>query len=112
MASATHTVNTARVTSVTLGDYDQIFALTQYMINIGLKNKWIAAKKKRSQAEIAHPADEELPGLWSLAEAIIGYPRLVVKNEFVEGLAGVSYVMCFDGGNLKVCNSFRALCTD
>jgi hypothetical protein len=96
----TEPVDSPRVNTVTIDEYDQVFALTQYMINIGLKNKWITAKKTKDSA-FAKPLELDQM-LGTLEGGIVGYPRIIVKTGLVETLTGASYMICFDGGKLNV----------
>jgi hypothetical protein len=95
-------ITTDRVTKVTIDEYDQVFALTQYMINIGLKNRWILAKKRNPTSPFALPFNVYQRAIGTLDDAMIGYPRIMVKTSTFETLTGASYMMCFDSGTLKV----------
>ena len=92
-------VSTERVTKVTIDEYDQVFALTQYMINVGLQTKFLTLDKA---SPLRQPVTLVRRSFGRLDKAIVGYPRIVVETAEIETLTGANYMMCFDGGKLEV----------
>ena len=93
------TVNTARVRQVQIRPYDQVFALTQYIINSGLETNWkrLCDKDKNLAKPFNAGQDNYVMKL-----AVMDYPRVVVEADFAEGLSGVLYYMCFKSGSFVV----------
>lgn len=101
VANAT-TVMTDRVKKIQIRPYDQVFALTQYIINCGLETNWQRLCIADKEGKLGGAFGASQPGAGTLSGAKFDYPRVIVEADFAEGLSGVLYMMCFKAGKFIV----------
>lgn len=100
MAPNAKRVETDRVKRIQIRPYDQVFALTQYIINSGLETNW---KRMCDQTPtLANGFGASQPGAGTLSGAKLDYPRVVVEADFAEAMSGCLYMMCFKAGKFLV----------
>ncbi|KAL0764701.1 hypothetical protein CaCOL14_012791 [Colletotrichum acutatum] len=95
------TVKTDRVNKVRIGAYDQVFALTQWIVNNGLEQNWLELMSEED-SELKEERSFSQSGAGEIYGAKIGAPRIVVQTGFEEDLSGVLYLMCFDTGTFEL----------
>jgi hypothetical protein len=87
-----------RITKVSLGKYDQVVAITQFMINNGLQNLWTA---HRNDKEMKAKLDQNMGSLGSMTDVTMEAPRVQVEWQ-PNDATQVMYFMRFKSGKLKV----------
>ncbi|UZP32227.1 hypothetical protein NXS19_000043 [Fusarium pseudograminearum] len=97
----TETVKTDRVHKVSIQAYDQVFALTQWIINNGLEQNWLELMNEEG-SEMKEDLSFNQAGAGEIYGAKIGAPRIIVQTGYKEDLSGVIYLMCFDTGTLDL----------
>ncbi|KAF7557531.1 hypothetical protein G7Z17_g513 [Cylindrodendrum hubeiense] len=95
------TVKTDRVRKIKIAGYDQVFALTQWIVNNGLEQNWLELMASGDPDLMADLSFSQ-PGAGEIYGAKVGAPRIVVQTGYAEDLSGVIYLMCFDAGTFEL----------
>ncbi|KAL2679040.1 hypothetical protein Neosp_009796 [[Neocosmospora] mangrovei] len=100
MAPNATIVQTDRVRKVKIRPYDQVFALTQYIINDGLQTHW--QRLCDADPKLATKLSVSQPGAGSIINAALDSPRIMVEADYDEDLSGVLYTMRFKSGKFEL----------
>ena len=98
----TEKVLTDRVHRANIGPYDQMFAITQYLINTGLQTKWKKQLTEDPDSTLLQAFNCKQHGIGRITNAFFDCPRIMVEVGYEEALQGACYIMCFKSGIMKV----------
>ncbi|KAK3294865.1 uncharacterized protein B0H64DRAFT_196991 [Chaetomium fimeti] len=88
-----------RITKVSLGSYDQVVAITQFMINNGIQNLW---KAHRNDEKMKSKLDQNLgSAMGSVTGVAMEAPRVQVEWQ-PNDASQIMYFMTFNSGKLTV----------
>lgn len=100
MAIITNPITTDRVKKVEIRPYDQVFALTQSVINQGLAERW--AVLKRENKDLGDTFDAGTPGAGFMSKLVLDAPRIMVETGMGKNLSSCIYMVCFKSGSYLV----------
>ncbi|KAJ5646927.1 hypothetical protein N7490_003299 [Penicillium lividum] len=91
-------ITTDRVQKLSIDPYDQVFALTEEMINAGLQSGWLEAYDDPNSG-LAKEFACYMKGIGYIKKARIESPRMVLEASLSsEALQGALYMLCFESG--------------